>query len=284
MFARTKRTLDEAHPSRLYNEPPCTAAAAPFAIDAVINMTLFACHRDGAKAYLARQREDEPRAKFVVHPSETSKCQRAALFSLLSLEVDDLTGFDPIAMRWWDTGHLTHRRLQGYLWEAKLRNIGGIKAVWEDVALSIPGLLVRGELDAIVKLHNGATYVVEIKGSSRRMFDAMDIPPPEWVSQIYCYMKATGIKTGLLLVECKDSQRFKVFYVPFEPKRWAQIEGWIRDLIRHAAARKLPVINTNHCFFCKYHRFCTHQGGTFDPALWGRLKRVDWNWHGRVFS
>jgi hypothetical protein len=69
--------------------------------------------------------------------------------------------------------------------------------------------------DAIIEL-GGERYLVEIKGYKQETFDTLDEmgePPQAAHHQCQFYMHLLGIERGIILVECKDNQHYKVWVV-----------------------------------------------------------------------
>jgi len=70
--------------------------------------------------------------------------------------------------------------------------------------------------DAIVRLFN-KRYVVEIKSMSTKQFVMLrKAPPLNAVRQVQFYMHLTGIPNGIILVEDKNTQQFRVFVVEYD--------------------------------------------------------------------
>jgi len=230
------------------DEPP------PFiALESEIGPALAKCMYEGWKPFRTQPRPQEPRAKFVIHPSSAGGCPRRAVFSTVEAP-DDGGAPDSKLQRIFDVGHFGHERIQGYLFECWRQ--GRFHQVWEDVRLTIPGLHVSGELDAIVATNPHHRYLVEIKTASRKSFDGLAGPKDEWLVQSYLYMAATNLRAAIILVECKDSQRFKEFYLPWDPLIWADIEQRLQNIIYAIEWEELPQGDTDHCYFCPYHNVC----------------------------
>lgn len=264
----------DGHPSRIYT-PPERYHVPPehLRIVPAIDKALVACARDGAQPYMARARKDEPRKTFVVHPSEAGGCPRALGFSILGAP-QDLETHDARMLRVFDVGHVVHRRLQGYLWEAKLRGIGGITNVWEDVAVKLPELVVAGELDCIIEISGKWRFVVEIKSMKHDQFKALRAPKTEWIWQVHLYMACTGIRAAYLLVEDKDTQDLVEFFVPFDPALMQKIAARIRNVLAVMRKKKLPSVDLNHCYFCRYKGVCPVKAKQGAAIPWKNLKQI----------
>lgn len=69
--------------------------------------------------------------------------------------------------------------------------------------------------DAIITVLN-KRVVVEIKSHSMLGFDKLSSPPANAVRQAQMYMHFTGIPYGLILVENKNNQEFKVWMIDYD--------------------------------------------------------------------
>lgn len=263
----------EEHPPREYDGPSDTKTPPHLTLVPLIDHLLVKLHREGLRPYLAPPRADEPRARRVVHPSQAGGCQRALGFSVLDLEQEE-SRIDAKLARVFDVGHLVHRRLQGYLWSCKLHG-KTITRMWEDTRLSFSPLLVSGELDCIVELEWRDRYVVEIKSINRDGYDGLSKPKETWVWQAYLYMLAMNLRGAVILVECKDTQRLRDFYIPFNAKQAYEIVSIILRVLNLIRNRQLPQVNTAHCHFCGYKTYCDVRKGK-TPIDWSAVDEIDW--------
>lgn len=72
--------------------------------------------------------------------------------------------------------------------------------------------------DEIIE-HCGEVMPVEIKGYKQETFDKLDEsgpPPPDAHKQVNLYQYLLKLKHGLILVECKNTQRIKVWCVEYD--------------------------------------------------------------------
>jgi len=71
--------------------------------------------------------------------------------------------------------------------------------------------------DAIIRLYN-KRFVVEIKSMSTKQFVTLrKTPPAGAVRQCQLYMHLTGIPNGIILIEDKNNQQFRVFTIEYDP-------------------------------------------------------------------
>jgi CRISPR/Cas system-associated exonuclease Cas4 (RecB family) len=170
-----------------------------------------------------------------------------------------------------DMGHEAHRRIQGYLFEAWKRKIGGITRVWEDVKLKIPDLVISGELDAVVEMSHKRRFVVEIKTVGKSVWDRLTGPKKEWVWQAAIYAKAIGLTEAYILVECRDNGDMQGFYIKVTPELWSSIEDQALEVICHTINQELAPVNPEpgECNWCNYKNVCK------SPRVQQRISWID---------
>ncbi len=244
---------------RKYEERlPPKRPVGKFDLVSVIDEMIAACSRDSVVPFICPAREASEREKFVVHPSQSSGCKRKLAFSILEAP-RDVGEVDTKQERIFHNGHAVHQRVQGYLFEAWHRELGDVTRVWEDVKIEYPELRVAGELDAVVEVRNKHRYLVEVKSASRSSYDGLRGPLTSWMFQVYLYMAAIGLKDAIVLVECKDTQRMKQFYIPWDSATWDMIEQHIEEVLEMIADKELPPMDKSDCYWCSYKRACIHK-------------------------
>ncbi len=72
--------------------------------------------------------------------------------------------------------------------------------------------------DVILKFA-GETYVIEVKGYKSETFDKLHEEPPE-AAMLQCnlYLHLLGLKKGIVLVECKNTQDIKLWVIEHNPE------------------------------------------------------------------
>lgn len=244
--------------------PPLISLAA------VIDRTLMKLNEDGVQSRMQPPRDSGPRAKFVIHPSSSAGCPLAVALNTLGAD-QDRGNLSPRLLRIFDNGHAFHMRMQGLLFQAAEHNILGLTAAWEDVDIEYPSLCIKGELDQIVEAGEHR-YVVEYKSSNATIFDRLRSPKKEWIWQVYCYMAATNLRGAIVVVECKNTQRIKEYYVPWEESVWEEISKALKSILRTLQQNKLPQEkDTSQCFFCSYVKYCDYKSRNPQPVDVGAL-------------
>lgn len=266
-------------PARTYEESAWRGPPPPFrSMKAVIDKLLTHYEKQGVEPKLAPDRDDKPRAKFVVHPSSVGGCGRSVALSLLDTPKDPPPPYrkpsPPQLARISACGHTSHRRIQAYFFAALKEGIGSVSRVWENVKLKITGVLVVGECDAIVEIAGKYLYLVEIKTITKAQFVELKAAKKQWEWQTRLYMKALGLKGGIILVECRDNCEMKEFYVEWDDEKWEEIRDRINLILKKVRNKKLPLPDTVHCHFCDYKRACDAKGGNPKLVPWKNLTNI----------
>lgn len=255
-----KNGFDPKADHRVYDRPETRSVPVQALLKPIIDKTLSACFKENKRAFLPEARSGEPRAAYVIHPSQAGGCQRKSFFSFVHAP-KDMRAPDPRLQRIFDVGHEGHRRIQGYMFEAWKRGIGDVTHVWEDVKLEIPELCIVGELDSIFQLSSTDDYLVEIKTSGKGPYERQKKSKTEWTWQSHIYMRGVGLKAAIVYMECKDNSYDKEFWVPFCEDTWEEIEEACTKLIEGARDHEVVKdMDTSACRFCDYKGVCKDNG------------------------
>jgi hypothetical protein len=90
----------------------------------------------------------------------------------------------------------------------------------------------RGSMDFRIKHPNGHKYGIEFKTQNSRSFDAEQVPKPQWVGQLNCYMDWNSLEEGIILVmESGFPYRMKEFHIVRDPDLLSRVYNkWDRVL------------------------------------------------------
>jgi len=129
----------------------------------------------------------------------------------------------PRMKRIFDNGNDVHQRIVKYL--VKQGVIRGIE-------VKIKTKLLHGRADAII-FSDGRIAVLEIKTMKKRDFERLKTFC-NWKAyvQTQLYMHFLKIDNGIILVECKDDQRLKEFYLKRKPRVARQQISYLSKLKR----------------------------------------------------
>lgn len=238
---------------------PVVAERPPpeFQLVPIINKTIVQCVSKRDRMYCSPPREKGKRKTFVIHPSQAAGCRRKVFFSVIDAQQDRVPP-DPDMERIFAMGHQAHERIQGYLFEAWKRSVGGVTRVWEDVKLKIGDLGVSGELDVVLELLNRHRYLVEIKTASDSVYKSTVVPKRDWLYQTHIYMESVGLKAAILLMENRSSGKMRQFYIPFDDELWATIELETLEVLSAVETRTVPekTDDRKECFWCRHVELC----------------------------
>lgn len=222
----------------------------------IINKTLVQCVRDHKQPYKPASRDGGKRKKFVIHPSQAAGCRRKVFFSVVDAK-EDMRPPDPDLQRMFAMGHQAHERIQGYLFEAWKRSVGGVVRVWEDVKLKVLGIGASGELDGIIQIVDWR-YLVEIKTCSDSVYKNTVVPKQDWLWQTHIYMEGTGLRAAILLMECRNNGRMRQFFIPWSDEVWDTIETGTLEVLAAIEGEEVPekTDDRTECYWCRYTELC----------------------------
>ena len=248
--------FDPSKDYRSYEIREFTHTPPEFQLVPIINKTLVRCVMEGARPFKPPARSSGKRKTFVVHPSQAAGCRRKVFFAVIDARKDRRPP-DPEKERIFAMGHQAHERIQGYLFEAWNRNVGGVTRVWEDVKLKILELGVSGENDSIVEIID-YRYLVEIKTCSDSVYKNTAVPKIDWLWQVHIYMKALGLLAAILLLENRNNGRMRQFFIPFDHALWERIETDTLEVLVGVETEELPPMTDDKgdCYWCDYTEIC----------------------------
>jgi hypothetical protein len=180
-----------------------------------------------------------------ISPSSVGGCQRQSVLKFVGMEGRRAVDHDLWTL--FDDGDWRHHRWQFtfYDMEAVLGR-DRFRVLGIEKRITIPELYVTGNIDARVGVRvneRWRKYTVDFKGINRRGFDwvrATDEGKDENQTQLSVYLEATGDSRGLLLYECKDTQRRLVRPVTFDTGHHEAAMKWIKQVLRALEEEKVP--------------------------------------------
>jgi len=194
--------------------------------------------------------EERDRERDYFYASEVTDCKRKIYFKVKGAEKEDL---DPQTNRKFERGDMIHQRLVSALY-----SIGVVTA--SEVQMPDQSLF-HGRADAIVSI-NGENYVVEIKSANPYSFKAMDGPKESWEKQLQIYLHHFDIDKGIILVECKGTQKLEEFHIERDDGVAEELEeefGKLLDMIKKGVVPKKPDKDDwafDKCKYCLYEKAC----------------------------
>ena len=118
--------------------------------------------------------------------------------------------------RVFSVGHDRDLTYKKWLHDAGLSAVGSD----DDRKIRIPHLRLQGEADDILRSPTGFT-VYEGKTINPYSFRKLEEPLPAHKLQVTAYMAGLALQDAIVLYECKGSQDWRAFYVPFDATLWS---------------------------------------------------------------
>lgn len=202
-----------------------------------------------------------------ISPSSVGGCERQAVFKFLGTE--GVHTVKPETQMIFEDGHWRHHK-----WQAMFTEMEAILGPDTFQCLSIEErvthkeLHIAGALDAHIAIFDRGEmvdWVVDIKGINKWGFaDVYSAQEPKeaHVKQLISYMRARRVRRGMILYDCKDDQRTKVFTIKFSSREWAEVAEWCERVIDAVDQQRLPPMDSecNKGTFlyekCPYRRLC----------------------------
>jgi hypothetical protein len=187
-----------------------------------------------------------PRPGGRLSPSAIGGCQRQAVLKFAA--VPPRRTIDPDRELLFEDGNWRHHKWQFLFYDMECvlgRNRFRVISIEEFVA--IPELYIAGSLDALVAIKTPAgkwrRYVVDFKGINDRGFkwvQATDEAKDDNVKQVLTYMKARGVKRGILLYDNKDKNLPQTYTVDFSTPLWDETLEWIEAVVERITDERMP--------------------------------------------
>lgn len=196
------------------------------------------------------RKEEQPRERDYFYVSEADDCKRKVYFKMKGVPRENL---DPQTNRKFERGDQIHQQLVSVLYSLGI--VTGSEVRMPDESL------FHGRADAIVSL-NGDNYVVEIKSTSPYSFKAMDEPKSSWRRQIQLYLHHFDIDQGIVLAECKGTQKLKEFVLDRDQELAEEIISEFEDLKEKVERGEIPSKpdkedwEFDKCEYCRYEEVC----------------------------
>jgi len=240
-----------------FNLPVVQGLAPEFSLISLIDRYLFSLNGEEPQ-FNVKVRLGGPRSQGVFHPSEICKedaCHRAMAYELIFAPASKT--IDARLRRIFDNGHFTHARIQHVVTEA-VKTVGGLFK--DEIRLPINPERVAGTTDGGM-IVNQWPYLLEIKSMNKKNFVALGKAPwEEHYDQLNIYMRLSRVKAAIILIECKDNQDQREFFVRYDEKRWMRIENVTKTVLGYVMADQLPerISAENGCQGkdCKFYEIC----------------------------
>ena len=166
------------------------------------------------------------------HSTQRDFCYRQCVLAATELYEPVETFLDPHTRAVYENGEKIHERWQHWFELAGISLGTEVKHKEDETGL-------RLTTDAIVDLYeDGRPWIAEIKGYQLTTYNSMvwevkpsknnpgkykEEPPEDAHRQLQLYMHMTGIHIGIVLVECKNDQKFHTWECFYQPELIADI-------------------------------------------------------------
>ncbi len=196
------------------------------------------------------RKEDGGGKRDYFYASEVTDCKRKIYFKMKGAEKEEL---DPQTSRKFERGNQIHQKLISALYSTGVVTASEVEMPNQS--------LFHGRADAVVSL-NGENYVVEVKSASPYAFKKLDGPKKSWVSQLQIYLNHFDIEKGIILVECKGTQKLEEFCIERDEKVFEELErefGELLEMVREDVVPKKPDKSNwkfDKCRYCLYEKAC----------------------------
>ena len=200
-------------------------------------------------------------------PSSICGCERQAALKFVGAEGKIRRNPDSEAI--FDDGNWRHHK-----WQARFADMAKMyPKKFRLISIEDPAVVSRykiaGNLDAhiaIFRKGEWVEYIVDFKGANTFAWDYVfknQKPKHEHVRQLLAYMKAKGVRRGLLVYEEKNTNSPQVFLVKMSKKDWAEVAEWCDRVLTQMKRKQLPPMHPD----CDHGRY-----------LYGRCQFKDLCW------
>lgn len=188
--------------------------------------------------------QERPRPLGRLSPSSIGGCERQAALKFLGVE--SRAHIDPDREAIFEHGNWIHHKRQAmFLDMEKVLGKRTFQVYSTEAAIEVPKLFIAGTLDNEV-LINGRRWIIDIKSINDYGYNyvtASDEPSLAYIWQLHVYMKARGVRRGMLDFENKNNQHSRRFVVNYDPAQWVEIRQWCRSVLRQIHRQELPAMH-----------------------------------------
>lgn len=205
------------------------------------------------------RKEEESKERDYFYISEVDDCKRKVYFKVKGEPKEDLDGQ---TKRKFERGDQIHQKLVSVLYSLGI--VTGSEVRMPDESL------FHGRADAIVSV-DGENYVVEIKSTSPYSFKTLGGSPKDsWYKQLQLYLHYFDIDQGIILVECKGTQKLEEFFVERDGELVGQIISEFENLKGKVEREEIPSRPSKEdwefdkCKYCRYQKVCEEKSNEGD--------------------
>lgn len=187
-------------------------------------------------------------------PSEKNTCPRFWWYKFNGVEFP--VTHDSRVQRIFDVGHSVHERIVSYF-----DNMGVLISAEAPVPQKEGCPPISGFIDAIIEW--SGPVIIEIKSISHEGFmlrETYKKPVAEHYKQIQWYMHYTNIERGIVIYECKNTQRLLQFKVKHDVDFCKKLVNQYAKIYNKASGSEIPerpsAYDSDRCQSCKLLTVC----------------------------
>jgi len=182
-------------------------------------------------------------------PSSVCGCERQAAMKFIGMQ--GRKKMDPQTELIFEDGNWRHHKWQymfsdmAVLFPRKFRLIG------VEMPIRYDDLKVAGHLDAHIEIYSQGEWhewIVDFKGANTWAYESVfknHEAKAEHLLQLACYMKARGVRKGMLLYDSKNSNDYIIYTLTLTKKKWLTIKSWCENVVTQMDRKQLPPVNEN---------------------------------------
>ena len=202
------------------------------------------------------EREHRPKQAGRYFPSEIGNCIRKLFYSYKYPQK-----VDKELLKIFEVGNMLHGFIVEVLKDAKNSEVELLKSEMPFM-IEKEDFVISGRVDDLILVkESGKSVLVEAKSTAK--LEYVKKASSSHIAQLMFYMSATGVHNGVILYIDKNNLKSKVFEIPFDEHKAAEINDKFsflhsslkEDSLPEAEAKKIKDMNWI-CRFCEYRDKC----------------------------
>jgi len=201
-------------------------------------------------------REHKPKQIGRYYPSEIGNCLRKLWYSYKYPQK-----MEPDLLKIFEAGNIIHGFVVEVLKSEKNKEVQLLQSE-VPFKIEMEDYIISGRVDDLVIVNsNGKKMLIEVKSTKNLV--SIDKPQHNHVMQLLFYMNALEIHEGLVLYVDKNNLKSKIFEIPFDPIKSAEIVDRFSFLHKHLKKNELPLDEAKKvsdmkwmCKYCEYKSKC----------------------------
>jgi len=184
-----------------------------------------------------------------IHPSSIGKCRRGVYYELMDAPGEMVDEADERKLP--EVGNAIHRMVQEWITART-----SAKEFTSETRMRFPAFKFSFRCDGIFVVKD---WVLEIKTISDSAFTALQVPRPQDLGQVHCYMYTLDIPRCILLYVNRNTGEMKEFKVYFSDKIWRdKVLAVLAAVYEHRDKGTRPPRPKSkyECERCKFRRHC----------------------------